>query len=91
MKSEKEDGENKLDVYLAKNIVRRMNDLIESTMDSIAGHGFMEELLDRDFTMPKVDIIDNAQSIICRVELPGIDKKNIKVSVSNDELTIKAE
>jgi len=38
---------------------------------------------------PSMDVIDRDNEVIVRVELPGVDKKDIDVSISNDTLTIK--
>jgi len=44
-----------------------------------------------DTRIPKIDIIDRDEEIIVRAELPGIDKDNLDVSVSDNSITIKAE
>lgn len=41
--------------------------------------------------MPKMDIIDRDKEIVIKAELPGIDKKDIDVSISNNRLVIKAK
>lgn len=38
---------------------------------------------------PGMDVIDRENEVVVRVELPGVDKKDIEVSVSNDTLTVK--
>jgi HSP20 family protein len=40
---------------------------------------------------PAVDMYDKADEIVVKAEVPGIDKKNIKISVSGNTLTIKGE
>lgn len=40
---------------------------------------------------PAVDIIDNAEKLIVRVELPGVEKKDVKLSLSENNLTIQGE
>ncbi len=39
--------------------------------------------------VPSVDVIDRDEEVVVRVELPGVDKKNLEVSLSDDSLTIK--
>ena len=39
--------------------------------------------------MPSVDMIDKKDKIIIKAELPGVDKKDIDVSVTDHTLTIK--
>lgn len=38
-----------------------------------------------------LDIIENENEFIIKADLPGFDKKDIKVSVKNNQLTIEAE
>ena len=40
---------------------------------------------------PQVDIVDNEKEIKVAVELPGLDEKDINVSLSRDTLTISGE
>ena len=40
---------------------------------------------------PAVDMFNKADEIVVKAEVPGIDKKNIKISVSDNVLTIKGE
>ena len=40
---------------------------------------------------PRVDIQETDKEIILDFELPGIDKKDIKVELKNDRLTISGE
>jgi len=39
---------------------------------------------------PKVDVIDRDEEVLVRAELPGVDKKDLDVSVSTSSVTIKA-
>lgn len=41
--------------------------------------------------MPKVDVIDRDGEVVVRAELPGVDKKDLDVSVSNNAVSIKAK
>lgn len=54
-----------------------------------------EEQLNTDFSVcvhgtPKMDIIDRDKEIVVKAELPGIDKDDIDVSITNNRLFIKA-
>lgn len=40
---------------------------------------------------PKVDIIDRDTELVVKAELPGIDKEDIDVSISDNRLSIKAK
>jgi HSP20 family protein len=39
---------------------------------------------------PKVDVIDRDDDILIKAELPGVDKKDLDVSVTDNSVTIKA-
>jgi HSP20 family protein len=38
---------------------------------------------------PKVDVVDREAEIVVRAELPGVEKKDIDISVGEDNVTIK--
>lgn len=40
--------------------------------------------------LPKVDIIDKNNYVLIRAELPGVDKKNLDISMTGNSVTIKA-
>lgn len=40
---------------------------------------------------PAVDLIDQKDKFLARVELPGVDKKDVKISLSDNNLTIQGE
>jgi len=39
--------------------------------------------------MPKVDVIDRDNEVIVKAEVPGVDKKDLDISVGDDTVTIK--
>jgi HSP20 family protein len=39
--------------------------------------------------MPKVDVVDREDEVVIRAELPGVDKKDLDVSMTDDTVTIK--
>ena len=41
--------------------------------------------------IPKIDVIDKDQEILVKAELPGIDKDDLDISVSSNQLVIKAK
>jgi HSP20 family protein len=41
-------------------------------------------------TSPRVDVIDRENEVLVRVELPGVEKKDIDVSLGDDTVTIRA-
>ena len=40
---------------------------------------------------PKVDMYEETDRVVVKAELPGVEKKNISISINNDILTIKGE
>lgn len=42
-----------------------------------------------DTKTPKVDVIDRDDEVVIKAELPGVDKKDIDVSVTNNTVIIK--
>jgi HSP20 family protein len=42
-----------------------------------------------DVRVPSVDVIDREEEVVVRAEIPGIDKENLEISLSDDRLTIK--
>ena len=40
--------------------------------------------------MPKVDIIDRDTEVVVKAELPGVEKDNLDISISENMLTIRA-
>ena len=44
-----------------------------------------------DFCYPDVDIIDDEDELVVIMDLPGVDKDNIKLSIMKDSLEVKAE
>ncbi|MCL5089638.1 MAG: Hsp20/alpha crystallin family protein [Candidatus Marsarchaeota archaeon] len=49
------------------------------------------ELFNEGLSFPSVDIEDKGDSLIVSADIPGMDKKNIKVKVKKDEVVIRAE
>jgi HSP20 family protein len=39
--------------------------------------------------MPRVDVIDREDEILVRAEVPGVDKKDLEVSLTDNAVTIK--
>ena len=43
------------------------------------------------FRQPLVDVVDRGKELLLTAELPGVDKKDIDVSIDEDSLAIRAE
>ena len=44
-----------------------------------------------DIRMPRMDVIDGEESVVIRAEVPGVDKKDIEVSVNDTSVAIKGK
>ncbi len=42
-----------------------------------------------DMKVPKVDVVDRESEVVVKAEVPGVDKKDIDISVGEDTVTIK--
>lgn len=45
----------------------------------------------RDVMLPELDVRENAEQFTIEVELPGVDEKDVSVTLANGALTIKGE
>ncbi len=54
-----------------------------------ARRGFVSSLSEEFY--PAVDIYDKKDAIVLKAEIPGVDKKDISISISEDEITIQGE
>jgi HSP20 family protein len=74
------------------NIQREMNRIFEDFWRG--GVGFLSNPLFNETSAgitPKADMSETVNEVCVSVELPGVDEKNIEVSLSNGMLTIKGE
>lgn len=44
-----------------------------------------------ELKMPKVDVIDRDGEVLVKAEIPGVDKKDLDISVGEDSVTIRGE
>ena len=49
------------------------------------------QALEQAFKTPALDVYDKKDRIVVKAELPGIDKKDVKVNVAGEVLTIRGE
>jgi HSP20 family protein len=69
---------------------REMNSLFDNFFRgfNVAPRGFAAGM--GNFT-PSVDVKENEKEVIIKAELPGVEEKDIDVTVTNDSVTIKGE
>ena len=66
---------------------------LQSNFDSWIDNFFnVDRHIENDYHLnPKIDIIENEKSYIITADLPGINKKDIELYISNDIITISGE
>jgi HSP20 family protein len=66
---------------------------MERAIDRLFGHSWpLENLFQVEgLRMPSLDVVDRDTEVLVRAEIPGIDKKDIKVSLADNVLTIKGQ
>jgi HSP20 family protein len=68
----------------------RFSHEIDRMFDDFFGSPLMRADVDWDF-MPRVNIKDTKDNVVLTFEVPGIDKKDIKVAVKDNMLTVSGE
>jgi HSP20 family protein len=68
---------------------KEMDTLMESFLGRFDAHPFIKK--GNGSFMPRIDVVDTDKEIRVSAELPGIDEKEIDVSVTREALTIKGE
>ncbi len=69
--------------------VSRLRDEMDRLWEGFFGRGPMRPLAQE--WIPAVDISDTADKVTVKVEVPGMDAKDIEISLSGDILTIRGE
>jgi HSP20 family protein len=78
------------------NPLREMDDLFSQfgrsfgRLPALRGEGGRESMTIHDWS-PSVDVSENDNEYLIKVELPGVDKKDVKVSIHEGVLTIQGE
>jgi HSP20 family protein len=74
------------------NPLREMEDLFETfaRRPALRGDGGQENVTLADWA-PRVDISESEEEYLIKAELPGIDKKDLKVTVNDGVLTLQGE
>ena len=69
-----------------------MRDEISRLFDISLGGSLVDRasLFDGDWA-PAIDVYENDDKVVVKTELPGLDEKNVELSILGDTLTIKGE
>jgi len=74
------------------NPMREIEDLFENYGRALNKPGRLGmDLLSRGDWVPRVDIAETDTAYVIKMEIPEVDKKNVKVAVDNGVLTIRGE
>jgi HSP20 family protein len=77
-----------------------MERMFDDLFEGFFPRGMMRPMLQRslgrlptgfDGRFPRVDVIDRDDEILIRAEVPGVDKKDLDVSMTDDTVTIKGQ
>jgi HSP20 family protein len=71
--------------------VSRLRDEMDRMWEDFFGGGWRALRPMAEEWIPAVDISDTADKVIVKAEIPGIDAKDIEISLVGDVLTIKGE
>lgn len=71
-------------------IERMFGDFLSSRLRPL-WNGRYSPLLDLDLSEPFVDLYEEKDDIVAKVELPGMEKDQIEIQISDHQLTVKGE
>ena len=69
----------------------RLNRDLERVVTGFSGASRRGGIFGRTGVYPPINLYDDGENIIARAEVPGIDPKDIEVTVTQDTLTIRGE
>lgn len=79
--------------------IRRFEEMMDRMFDEFWGRprrrllpsGRKGEIIPAEYREPFIDVIETDGEIIAAAEMPGLEKKDIKINISEDRLEISAE
>ena len=71
--------------------MRRMMDDIDRMFGGVGGFGDEGLMLASNTWSPQVEVFEKNGNLVVRADLPGLDRKDIKVNVDDGALTIEGE
>ena len=77
--------------------IRDLEQKVENMFQGLWQNSFNHEKIPDLFSyglstsMPKMDVIDRDKEILVKAELPGIDKKDLDISITSNQLVIRAK
>jgi len=76
-----------------KNLEHKIEDMLSNFWHNPFQHDNSTKsgLLNQSEGIPKIDLIDREKEIVVKAELPGINKKDLDISINDNRLYIKAK
>jgi len=70
--------------------LRRLKDDFSTLMDDFFGRPLLPTRWGREVS-PGVDIYETGSEVVVKLEVPGIEKKDLDISITDTDLTVKGE
>lgn len=64
---------------------------LEKEFNRMLSPGFESSVIETSDWQPKVDVVEEAKQFVVKVDIPGVDPKNIDINFDHNTLTIKGE
>ncbi len=64
---------------------------LASFLDNFAGNGSGKDQLTTGTFVPAADVYEDEHNVVLKLEIPGVNEEDLKVSVENNILTIQGE
>ena len=77
--------------FLARRDFSTLQDRINRIFQESVNRGGSDEALTTSNFAPPVDVYEDEHNITLKIEVPGIDEKDINVSIENNTLTVRGE
>ena len=76
-----------------KDFEHKMEDMFQHFWQNTFNHDKTPDIFSNASfgSMPNMDVIDRDKEIVVKAELPGFDKKDLDISITNRQLVIKAK
>ncbi|ASI13514.1 chaperonin Hsp20 [Candidatus Mancarchaeum acidiphilum] len=88
MENKKE--ENRVKLYDPFDVFSGMDRFMRSALWSLHPERYFD-IAENGFNIPDADIIDKGDSLQIKLDMPGVDKKNLDLKVKSDRIIVKAE
>jgi HSP20 family protein len=69
----------------------QLQDRVNRLFQESASHAGSEEAFATTSFVPPVDIYENEHNIVLKLEVPGVDQKDLDIRIDNNTITIRGE